>query len=72
MKRTRISAPQANPTNLRQARWLVGVLGLLIAVVGKDTLLGLILVQTRREIGSLIHHGEAEQASFAEGCYLNN
>jgi hypothetical protein len=72
MKRTRISTRQSNLVNLRQARWLVGVLGLLVAVVGKETLLGLILGQARVEIGSLIQHSEAEQASFAENCYLNN
>ena len=72
MKRARISAPQSNLANLRQARWLVGVLGLLIAVVGKDTMLGLILVQTRMEIGSLIHQCEVDQALFAETCILHN
>jgi hypothetical protein len=40
--------------NLAHARWVSGVLSMLIAVVGKETLLGLLLRQTQREIDSLI------------------
>jgi hypothetical protein len=40
--------------SVAQAKWVIGVLGMLIAVVGKDSLLGLILRQTRYEINSLI------------------
>ena len=52
--------------NLSHARWLAGVLGLLVGVVGRDSLLGLILRQARSEVVSLVraegpgsacHHG---------------
>jgi hypothetical protein len=44
--------------NIAHARWVVGVLGMLIAVVGKNSLLGLLLRQTRREIDSVIQDEE--------------
>ena len=40
--------------SLPMAKWVAGVLNMLIAVVGKDTLVGLILRQTRSEILSII------------------
>jgi hypothetical protein len=44
--------------NLPMARWVVGVLAMLIAVVGKESLLGLILRQTRSEILSIVRDEE--------------
>jgi hypothetical protein len=40
--------------NLRHARWAVGVLKLIIAVVGEDSLVGLIVRQARAEIVSVL------------------
>jgi hypothetical protein len=40
--------------NLRHARWAVGVLKLIIAVVGEDSLVGLIMRQARAEIVSVL------------------
>ncbi len=40
--------------NLPMAQWVIRVLSLLIAVVGEESLLGLILRQTRSEIASLV------------------
>lgn len=40
--------------NIAHAQWVIGVLGMLIAVVGKESLIGLLLRQTRREIDGLI------------------
>jgi hypothetical protein len=51
--------------NLAHARWVVGVLNMLIAVVGRDSLLGLILRQTRSEITSVIRD-EAPPTPAAE------
>src|SRR5436190_224616 len=51
---TRETTNYSGFVNMRQARWLIGVLGMLMAVVGKDSLLGLILGQTRREVASLV------------------
>lgn len=48
------SATEAPFFNVAQAKWVIGVLGMLVAVVGKDSLLGLVLRQTRYEINSLI------------------
>ncbi|HEY7310069.1 MAG TPA: hypothetical protein VH643_11975 [Gemmataceae bacterium] len=54
MAKTNSSATEAAFFNVAQAKWVIGVLGMLIAVVGKDSLLGLVLRQTRYEINSLI------------------
>jgi len=40
--------------NLRHARWAVGVLKLIIAVVGEDSLVGLIVRQARSELVSVL------------------
>jgi hypothetical protein len=40
--------------SLPMAKWVVGVLAMLISVVGKESLLGLILGQTRAEIMSIV------------------
>ena len=42
--------------DLSQARWLAGVLGLLIGAVGKDSLLGRILGRARSEVVGLLRH----------------
>lgn len=52
------SAKEVSFFNLAHARWVAGVLGMLIAVVGKESLLGLLLRQTRLEIESLIQDEE--------------
>ncbi len=58
--------------NLSQARWVVGVLNMLIAVVGKDSLLGLMLRQTRFEINSIVREEEKDPAMARAACYQNN
>jgi hypothetical protein len=58
--------------NLPHARWVVGVLGMLIAVVGRESLLGLMLRQTRSEINSIICDEEPNAASARAVCYENN
>ena len=44
--------------NLRHARWAVGVLKLVIAVVGEDSLVGLIVRQARAELVSVLRDEE--------------
>jgi hypothetical protein len=56
--------------NLPHAKWVVGVLSMLVAVVGKDSLVGLILRQTRSEITSIIRDEEPKAA--LSQCYENN
>lgn len=51
------SATEIAFVNRGHAKWVIGVLSMLIAVVGKDNLLGLILRQTRSEIKSLLPSG---------------
>ena len=72
LESTRETTNYSGFVNVRQARWLVGVLGMLIAVVGKDSLLGLILGQTRREVSSLVEAEEEGQAMRGTACHLNN
>jgi hypothetical protein len=58
--------------NIAHARWVVGVLAMLIAVVGKDSLVGLLLRQTRREIDSLIQDEEPSPAVQRAARYKEN
>jgi hypothetical protein len=58
--------------NLAHARWVMGVLGMLIAVVGKNSLLGLLLRQTRREIDSVIQDEEPSSAVKRAARYKDN
>jgi|GEM_PF-3118374 hypothetical protein len=58
--------------NLAHARWVVGVLSMLIAVVGKESLLGLLLRQLRREIDSLIQDEEPPPAVQRAARYRDN
>jgi hypothetical protein len=62
--------PEDDPSffNLKQAKWVVGILGFLIGVVGKESLVGLILRQSRAEIVSLVRgeeQGQAKQTKLA-------
>ncbi len=72
MARMHPSPEEASFFNLSQAKWVVGVLSMLIAVVGKDSLLGLILRQARSEIASIVHDEEPGQATPKAACYENN
>lgn len=58
--------------NIAHARWVVGVLSMLIAVVGKNSLLGLLLRQTRREIDSVIQDEEPTPAVKRAARYKDN
>ena len=58
--------------NLPLARWTVGVLGMMIAVVGKESLLGLILRQTRTEIASLIRDEQGTARYSGHRLFHNN
>ena len=58
--------------NLPLARWVVGVLGMMIAVVGKESLLGLILRQTRSEIASLIRDEQSAAPCPGDRWFQNN
>jgi hypothetical protein len=58
--------------NLSHARWVVGVLNMLIAVVGRDSLLGLILRQARSEITSVIHDEAPSPAVARAARYSDN
>jgi hypothetical protein len=58
--------------SLPQAKWVSGVLSMLIAVVGRDSLLGLLLRQTRSEINTLVRDEEQAGRTSREACYRNN
>jgi hypothetical protein len=58
--------------NLGHARWVAGVLSMVIAVVGRESLLGLILRQTRSEILSIVRDEEPDAAAPEAACYENN
>jgi hypothetical protein len=52
--RMQTSRDEAPFLNLRHARWAVGVLKLVVAVVGEDSLVGLIVRQARSELVSVL------------------
>jgi hypothetical protein len=52
--------------SLPQAKWVVGVLSMAIAVVGRETLLGLILRQARSEVAGIVRDEEAPGADPAQ------
>lgn len=58
--------------NISHARWVIGVLSMLIAVVGKESLVGLLLRQTRREINSLIQDEQPAPAVERAARYKEN
>jgi hypothetical protein len=66
------SVDETNFFHLGHARWLVGILGLLIGVVGRETLLGLILRQTRSDIASLVRDEEPATDLARDGWFPKN
>jgi hypothetical protein len=58
--------------NIAHARWVIGVLSMLIAVVGKESLVGLLLRQTRREIDTLIQDEQPIAAVERAARYKDN
>jgi hypothetical protein len=72
MARPNPSANAAPFFNLGHARWVVGVLNMLIAVVGRDSLLGLILRQTRSEIASVIHDEAPDPVASRAAHFRDN
>jgi hypothetical protein len=63
MARSHASVDEVSFFNLPHAKWVLGVLSMLIAVVGRESLLGLILRQTRAEINSLVRDEEPNPAA---------
>lgn len=57
--------------NLGHARWVVGVLSMLIAVVGRESLLGLILRQARHDVNGFLRD-EEPAPSPKDLAYRNN
>jgi hypothetical protein len=72
MARMNPSAQETPFFSLPQARWVIGVLSMLIAVVGKESLLGLILRQARFEINSLVREEEPDEIKAKKACYKYN
>jgi hypothetical protein len=55
-----------------QAKWVICVLNMVIAVVRTESLLGLILRQTRSEITSLVRDEETDVTKARAACFRNN
>jgi hypothetical protein len=72
MARANPSPDETSFFSLQHAKWVTGVLSMLIAVVGKESLLGLILRQTRSEITSIIRDEEPDPVPARAACYQNN
>ena len=61
MARLHTSSEEPSFFSLPQAKWAIGVLSMAIAVVGKDSLVGLILRQMRSEIAGIVPRRGAER-----------
>ena len=72
MAKSRSTPQEASFFSLPKARWVVGVLSMLIAVVGRRSLLGLILRQARSEITSIVQHEQPPASPAKAACYKNN
>ncbi len=72
MSNGKLVAEEEQFFNLPHARWVVGVLNMLVAVVGRDSLLGLLLRQTRSEIESIIRDETPDVAAARAAQYQNN
>ena len=72
MARMNSSSQDAPFFDLSHAKWVVCVLNMIIAVVGKESLLGLILRQTRSEVASLVRDEEPSAAAARAACYQKN
>jgi hypothetical protein len=66
------SAADGTFFSLPQAKWVVGILSMVIAVVGRESLVGLILRQTRSEIVSLIRDEEPDATAEKRAYYETN
>jgi hypothetical protein len=67
---TNRTTENADLCDLRHARWVVNVLEMLITVVGRKSVLGVILGQARSEIASLVC--EEQQSPPTDLSFLNN
>jgi hypothetical protein len=65
-------ADEADFFDVGLAKWVLGVLAMLIAVVGRESLVGLILRQTRSEITGLVRDEERGADSTRDAWYMNN
>jgi hypothetical protein len=72
MNKKNPSTKEASFFNVAQARWVIGVLGMLIAVVGKESLLGLLLRQTRFEIDNLVRDEDPSEVVQRAARYKEN
>jgi hypothetical protein len=72
MMRSYRSTEETDFFNLPLAKWVLGVLAMLIAVVGKESLVGLILRQTRAEIASLVLDEEQGTTTSKDPWYMDN
>jgi hypothetical protein len=70
MARAHQSSGEESFFSLPHAKWVLGVLSMIIAVVGHESLLGLILRQTRSEIATIVRDEDPDAA--AASCYENN
>ena len=71
MAKLRADSDTATYFNSPHADWVARVLTMLIAVVGRESLLGQILRQTRSEIASVARGAEPTVAGRAVSCSNN-
>jgi hypothetical protein len=72
MECKRKAAQDADFFSVPMAQWVIGVLSMLIAVLGKESLLGLILRQTRSEIASLVRDEQEGREFLSDDWFKSN
>ena len=72
MVRAYVQQDDAFSFSVPQARWVLAVLNMAVAVVGRESLLGLILRQTRSEVASLVRDEEPAPTRRPLPCPENN
>jgi hypothetical protein len=68
----RKAAQDADFFSVPLVQWVIGVLSLLIGVVGKESLLGLLLRQTRSEIASFVRDEQGSPECPKNDWFKNN
>ncbi len=71
MARANPSSQKSSLCNVAHARWVGRILNMLIAVVGRDTLLGQILRQTQTEIKTILPDKAPKTATKAASITNN-
>jgi hypothetical protein len=72
MMRRHKPTPEDEFFSLPMASWVMRVLEMLVAAVGNESVLGLILRQTRSEIASIVRDEQGTATALGDQWFKNN